>query len=352
MVLADGKDDRLADFAADRVAQSMFHECLAQKQIGWVREESFFKLALFVGFLVILAFIVFEFDDEAFLGKQSCCHFGAGVHHRRVDQEALLHPIEQGVAEGRLAVLTAKGAISVEQQTAFGLARVAGTRFRSVKPPQVIARGGGEPQLVANEVVEYCAGIAANGAVRFIRNDEIEVGRREELLILVVEEQGLDGGDDNLCVAPVIPALLVNHRLAVGGEQCHKSFPGLVFQFETIHQEQHAPGVSRTKKKLDDCGGSQGLAGAGGHLEQETITAFLECGLEAMDRLELIGPEKAQLVGLDISGALRFVPPPGFRLIVRPLGKSDVVRPHLLVDQALRIGRDLLVANDRIGRWK
>ena len=148
--------------------------------------------------------------------------------------------------------------------------------------------------------------------------------------------------------APVVPVLLVDHRLVVGGQHRGEGLLGLVLQLKTIHQEQHAPHVAGTEKQLDDGGGGQGLAGAGGHLEQETVLAVADCGLKAVDGLELIGPEKAQLVGLDVSGALRFVPPPGLRCVVRALGANDVVLADLLFDQSLRIGRDFLVAGDRV----
>jgi hypothetical protein len=45
---------------------------------------------------------------------------------------------------------------------------------------QVVARRGRQPELVADEVFEHGAGVAADGAVRFVGDDEIEVGRREQ----------------------------------------------------------------------------------------------------------------------------------------------------------------------------
>ncbi len=39
-------------------------------------------------------------------------------------------------------------------------------------------------------------------------------------------------------------------------------------------------------------------------------------------------------------------------MVVRALGEDDVVVADLLLDQALRVGRDLLVADDRVGRRK
>ena len=48
----------------------------------------------------------------------------AGIDDGRIDEEAVLHAIEQRVAEGRLAVVAAEGAVGVEQQAALELARV------------------------------------------------------------------------------------------------------------------------------------------------------------------------------------------------------------------------------------
>lgn len=67
-----------------------------------------------------------------------------------------------------------------------------------------------------------------------------------------------------------------------------------------------------------------------------------------MNGLELVGAQEAQLVGLDVGGALGRVLPAGLGLVGRSLGQDDVVIFDALVDQALRIRDDLLVPNDRI----
>ena len=67
---------------------------------------------------------------------------------------------------------------------------------------------------------------------------------------------------------------------------------GLILQFEAIHQKQHAPGVAGAEEELDDGGGSEGLAGAGGHLEQEAVFAVLHGPLQGVNGLQLIGPQE------------------------------------------------------------
>ena len=201
---------------------------------------------------------------------------------------------------------------SSSRRSASRGSRVVG--FALVEPLEVVARRGGQAELVADEVVEDGAGVAADGAVRFVGDDQVEVGRREELLVLVVEQQRLHGGDDDLRPPPVVAVLLVDDRLEVGGEQRDEGLLGLVLQFEPVHEEQHAPGIAGAEEELDDGGGSQRLAGAGGHLEQEAVLAVLDRPLERVDGLQLIGPQKAQLVGLDVAGALGFVPPRRLRI--------------------------------------
>lgn len=88
-----------------------------------------------------------------------------------------------------MTVITAEGAVGIEQQAALKLARVAcGLRLLG-ELLQVIARRGGQTELVADELVEYGASIAADGAMRFVRDDEVKVHGRELRLVFVVEEQ-------------------------------------------------------------------------------------------------------------------------------------------------------------------
>ncbi|MPN60636.1 hypothetical protein SDC9_208365 [bioreactor metagenome] len=59
------------------------------------------------------------------------------------------------------------------------------------------------------------AATASNGAVGFVRDDEIEIGGREEPLIFIVEEQGLDRRDDDVRPAPIIAVLFIDDRAEV-----------------------------------------------------------------------------------------------------------------------------------------
>ena len=65
MVLADGEDDGLANFAADGVAQGVFEKGFAEELVGGLREETLLELALLERLVVVVAFVVLERDDEA-----------------------------------------------------------------------------------------------------------------------------------------------------------------------------------------------------------------------------------------------------------------------------------------------
>ena len=55
VVLADGEDDRLADLAADRIAQGIFQKGLAEELVGGLGEEALLELALLEGLLLVFA---------------------------------------------------------------------------------------------------------------------------------------------------------------------------------------------------------------------------------------------------------------------------------------------------------
>ena len=370
MLLADREDDGLADLAAHRVVQRVFEKGPAEQAVRGVGEEAFLERALFVRLLLVLAGGVGERHDEPFLGEELGRHVGARVDDGRVDEKAVAHPVEQRIAEGRLPAFAAEGAIRVEQQAAFGLAlRVRGPRpLRRVRllllpllprghrprttALQIVARRGGQTQLVAHEIVEDRAGVAADGAVRLVGDDQVEVRGREQPLVFVGEQQGLHRGDDDLGAAPVVASFLVHDGREVRAEQGGEDLAGLLLQFQPVHQKQHAPRIARAQEQLDDRGRGERLARAGRHLEQEAVVAVGYRALDRADGLELIRAQKTQFVGLDEAGAFRGVSPRDFGRIAGPLGADDVVVVDRLVDQAPRIGRDRAGGVRGLGRGK
>ena len=102
---------------------------------------------------------------------------GAGVHHCRADEVALLHAVQQGIAEGGLAVLAAEGAVGVEEEAALELAGIADVVAGWVDFLEVVAGRGGKAELIADEIIEDGASVAADGAVGLVGYHEVEIGR-------------------------------------------------------------------------------------------------------------------------------------------------------------------------------
>ena len=69
-----------------------------------------------------------------------------------------------------------------------------------------------------------------------------------------------------------------------------------------------------------------------------------------MDSLQLVGPQETQFVGLNVTWTLPLVAPRCFRFVIGALGYHDVVIVDWIVDETLRVGRDLLVPQYRVRR--
>ena len=68
VILADRKDDRLSDLAADRVTQRVLKEGFAEKLVGGLGIKALFKLALLVGFLLVFTRFVNGRDNKPIFG--------------------------------------------------------------------------------------------------------------------------------------------------------------------------------------------------------------------------------------------------------------------------------------------
>ena len=346
VMLADSEDNGLADLAADGVTQRVFEKRFAKELIGCLREEALFKLALLESFVVVIAFVVLERHHKARFGKEPGGDLAASVHDGRIDEEAVLHAIEEGVAEGGLTVVATEGTVGIEHEPALKLARVFGGGLVLVEFLKVIERRSGEAELVADEVVKDGTRIASDGAVSFVGDDEVEVGGRKELLVFVVEEQRLNSGDDDLGVPPVVAIFFVDDALVVVREDLLERLERLVFELEAVHEEEHTAGVAGTEEELDDGGGGERLAGAGGHFEEETVTTFLGGQLDGGDGLLLVRTQEAKPVDLDEARAFAFILPSGFGGVARALGEDDIVILDGFLDESFRVGSGLLVTDD------
>ena len=94
VVLADGKDDRLADLTAHGIAEGILQKGLAEKQVCGLSEKVLLELPLLKGLLLVFARVVGEGGHEALFREQFGGDFGAGIHDDRVDEVAILHTIK------------------------------------------------------------------------------------------------------------------------------------------------------------------------------------------------------------------------------------------------------------------
>ena len=343
VLLAHGEDDGLAHLAADRVAQGVLEEGAAEERVRGRGEEALPEIALVERLLALLAARLVEgAHGVALVREELRGHLGAGVHHGGVHEDVVAHAVEQGVAEGGLAALAAERAVGVEQQPALGLARIA--RRGPVQALQVVPRRGREPQLPAREILEDGARVAPDGAVRLVRNHEVEIRGRKEPPVLVVEEQRLHRADHDVGGPPVVAALLVDDRAEIVAEQLAEHALRLRLQLQPVHQEERAAGVAGAQEQLDRGGGGERLARARGHLEEEAVGAVARRALQGVDGARLVAAQEAQPAGADELRALVLVPPRRLGGVAGPLRERDVVRAHRLRCQPPAVGRRLAQA--------
>jgi len=217
---------------------------------------------------------------------------------------------------------------------------------------EIVARGSGEPQLVAHEVLEDRAAVTVDRAVGFVRDDQVKVGGREKAHVLVIELQRLDGGDHDLRLAPVLAVFLVDHGLVVVFEQQDEILPGLVFELQAVDQEENAAGVAGAQEELDDRCSDERLTGAGGHFEKEAGIAIGCALLQGFNRRQLIGPQDAQAQVGDEGGALVLVLPARVGFEGGLLGDGDVILCDHFAGEGFGVGLERLAMFYRIQAGK
>ena len=74
-------------------------------------------------------------------------------------------------------------------------------------------------------------------------------------------------------MSPVIPIFFKNDRFVVVRKDCRKGLFCLVFQFETVYQEENPIGIARPQEQFDDGGSRQRLACPCRHLEEKSVVA-------------------------------------------------------------------------------
>ena len=204
--------------------------------------------------------------------------------------------VEQAVAEGRDAVVTTEGAVSIEEQSAFVGARIVFT-FLVFDAFQIVARRGGEAELGADKIFEDRAVVAADRPVRFVADDELEIGRRKVGEKTVVGREALDGGDDDLRFLPVAAFLFVDDgRDTVRREISREVFLGLFFQLEPVDEKEDAMGIFGAQVELGDGGAEKRFSSARRHFEEEAVFAGQRGLLKRADGGDLVVAEQADLL--------------------------------------------------------
>jgi hypothetical protein len=162
---------------------------------------------------------------------------------------------------------------------------------------KVIFRRRGEPKLCAHEILEDCAIVAADRAVRFIADNELEIGRRELMQKSITRREALDCSHNNLCLLPIIASLFVNDGFdSVIGQVVAEISLGLLFQLHPIDQKQNAARIFGAQIKLRDRRAQQRLARARGHFEKEPILSTRRGALQRPNCIELVIAQQPNLL--------------------------------------------------------
>jgi hypothetical protein len=119
-----------------------------------------------------------------------------------------------------------------------------------------------------------------------------------QLAALEHAEQPLDGADGDARREVELVALqvlddvfLAELVVVVGRAVLVELFLGLAAQVAPVHQKQHAPGAGELDQAVDEADGGEGLAAAGGHLDQGAGLVGLERVLQVADGDDLRGPQ-------------------------------------------------------------
>ncbi len=110
--------------------------------------------------------------------------------------------------------------------------------------------------------------------------------------------QALDGADANarggierVAGQALNDVLLGEFEVVVGRLVLLEFLQGLVTQIAAVDQEQHAARAGELDQAVDERDGGEGLAGAGGHLDQGARAVFTQGLLQVPDRSDLWRPK-------------------------------------------------------------
>lgn len=195
---------------------------------------------------------------------------------------------------------------------------------------RVFGRRGGEADDGRVEVFQHLAPQTVDGTVAFVGDDEVEgldgdvrvVAERQRLAVLArplleagaflvllgqlpAAQQGvqtLDGGDDHLGVRVDARTVQVLDDVgvgeAVGGArrvEVLEFLERLVAEVVAVHQKQDALGARLADQPVGERAGGEGLAGAGGELDQRLGPVLGQRGFEVGDGVDLAVAQAARV---------------------------------------------------------
>ena len=185
------------------------------------------------------------------------------------------------------------------------------------------------------------------GAAAFDLN---EIGWRKILHVLIVDNKGLDGADDDLRMAPIIAMFFEDHGGVIIAEVFDEVLFGLLVELDSVNEEKDTLGVAGLEEELDDRGGDKGFTGAGGHLEQEAGVALVRAGLQFAHCFDLIITQDAEFFIVRIAGTRGGVLKAGITQIVRVLRDGDEIRFDRFLRKAAWIGLEGAAVADGFAR--
>ena len=103
---------------------------------------------------------------------------------------------------------------------------------------------------------------------------------------------------------PVIAIFFVDDTLAVVCENLLKGFERLIFEFESIDEEEHTAGVAGAEEEFDEGSSRERFASPGGHLKQEAVSAAFHSLLDGADGFLLIRAEDYGDRGVRVSNGV------------------------------------------------
>ena len=161
---------------------------------------------------------------------------------------------------------------------------------------EIIFRSRGEPELCADEILKDRAIIAADCAMRFVANNQLEICGRELGQEAIARGKALNRCHNYLRLFPILPPLFVNNCLdSIVRQVIPKVSLRLPFEFQPIDQKKNARRIFGAEIKLRDRRAQQRLSRASCHFEKESILSIC-CGvLKGTNCLKLVIAEQTNL---------------------------------------------------------